>query len=290
MKKKSITDFNDLEGEEWRPVEGFPCYQVSNKGRVVSKRGHTTKLLRPATNPNGYHVVSLAEGSKYGEGKQYTKQVHRLVAEAFLGKAPDESYQIDHIDTNPLNNCVHLNPDGTVDLDKTNLRWVTAEENANNPLTKLHRAECLPRIIEKTSHRVYVYDEDLKLVSAFTSTAEAARQTNQSQGNISSCCQGSLRRLNNRIWSYTQLTSIEEREALETTQKEKRDRNLRSVKRAVTKYAENNRDYYNEKAKKWYNEHREHVREYQRQHYRRKKELSQGILQTQQGEDSPENV
>lgn len=274
MKKKSITDFNDLEGEEWRPVEGFPSYLVSNKGRVISKRGHTTKLLRQAINPNGYNVVSLAEGEKYGQGKQYTKQVHRLVNEAFNGKAPDESYQTDHIDTNPLNNV------------PSNLRWVTAKENSNNPLTKLHRDAARPRIVEKTSMSVYVYDEDLKLVSAFTSTAEAARQTNQSQGNISSCCQGSLRRLNNRIWSYTQLTSIEEREALETTQKEKRDRNLRSVKRAVVKYAENNRDYYNEKAKKWYIENREKVRAYQRERYRKK--VQGRLLREKQGKDTPE--
>ena len=275
--KKSITDFQDLEGEEWREVVGFPCYQVSNKGRVVSKRGNTTKLLRPATNPNGYHVVSLAEGSKYGEGKQYTKQVHRLVAEAFIGKAPEDKQFIDHIDTNPLNNVPE------------NLRWVTAEENANNPLTKLHRAECLPRIVEKTSHRVYVYNEELKLVSAFTSTAEAARQTDNSQGNISSCCQGSLRRLNNLIWSYTQLTSIEEREELEKAQQEKRDRNRRSIKRAVIKYAENNRGYYNEKAKKWYNEHKELIRARQRERYRKKKELQQRILREEQGENPQEN-
>ena len=45
-----------------------------------------------------------------------------MVAEAFIPN-PENKPQVDHIDTNIKNNIV------------TNLRWATAYENSNNPLT-----------------------------------------------------------------------------------------------------------------------------------------------------------
>ena len=48
--------------------------------------------------------------------------IHRLVAHMFLSN-PLNKPQVDHIDTNPTNNCVD------------NLRWVTCKENNNNPLS-----------------------------------------------------------------------------------------------------------------------------------------------------------
>ena len=44
-------------------------------------------------------------------------EVHRLVAQAFLGPPPDDSYEVDHKDRNRKNN------------DISNLQWVTHKEN-----------------------------------------------------------------------------------------------------------------------------------------------------------------
>lgn len=63
------------------------------------------------TNAHGYKVLHI-------RGKTYP--VHRLVAEAFLGLAPEGKPQVDHIDRNRANNCLE------------NLHWVSAKENALN--------------------------------------------------------------------------------------------------------------------------------------------------------------
>lgn len=55
--------------------------------------------------------------------------LHRVVAELFIGPKPGPKYEIDHIDTNKLNNHVD------------NLRWVTRKENLNNPKTRQHNSE-----------------------------------------------------------------------------------------------------------------------------------------------------
>jgi hypothetical protein len=78
---------------EWRPVDVLG-YEVSSEGDVRSvdriiqlARGGTRrlrgKMLQQVVNPRGYRYVSL-----YHEGKQHTRTVHSLVAEAFLGPRP----------------------------------------------------------------------------------------------------------------------------------------------------------------------------------------------------------
>ena len=114
--------------EIWKPIEGFDNYMISNLGRVKSidryvphpKGGikiNKGKLLKPSM--GNYLLVSLNR-----MGKKYTKNIHRLVAEAFIPN-PDNKPCVDHINTIRTDNRVE------------NLRWVTESENMNNPLTKI---------------------------------------------------------------------------------------------------------------------------------------------------------
>jgi hypothetical protein len=116
-----------------------PGYYVSTFGNVYSsKRGKVKKLA--AIDSHGYQRVCLWENAK---GKKH--QIHRLVAEAFIGSAPSAIHQINHIDGVKKNNHV------------SNLEWVTPKENikhgeglglmtqhgSGHPLHKLEKDEVL---------------------------------------------------------------------------------------------------------------------------------------------------
>lgn len=95
-----------------KPIEGFEGYYVNSYGRVWSDK--SKKWLKPAPNGRGYLGVALCR-----DGKQFTKTIHKLVAEVFIpNDDPEHKDTVDHIDGNKTNN--HAD----------NLRWLSREENA----------------------------------------------------------------------------------------------------------------------------------------------------------------
>jgi hypothetical protein len=112
---ETLTAQLDLDFEEWRKVRDWP-YEVSNYGRVrrldwkINRR--STPFLRLHRNiNNGYLFVLLSDWPR-----RITANVHRLVAQAFLGPRPD-GYTVNHIDGNPSN--AHV----------SNLEYVTQSQN-----------------------------------------------------------------------------------------------------------------------------------------------------------------
>ena len=97
--------------EEWRECVEFPAYEVSDKGRVRNK---TTELVLKQRVHNGYFGFFPQK-----DGKKFTKEVHILVAKAFLPN-PKNKPKVDHKDGNSLNNNL------------SNLRWATSTEQAQN--------------------------------------------------------------------------------------------------------------------------------------------------------------
>ena len=95
--------------EVFKPIEGFDGYEVSNKGRVRSRKSLEPIILKPWLS-KGYPTVSLCM-----DGVMNRFQVHTLVLNAFVG--PSEGRFCLHADNNPLNNCVD------------NLSWGTHRAN-----------------------------------------------------------------------------------------------------------------------------------------------------------------
>lgn len=89
-------------------------YQITSSGDVYSLNyNHTGKKrkLKTRKNHSGYHLIGIRVN-----GKCYVKQVHRLVADAFIPN-PENKPQVNHINGNKDDNSVN------------NLEWVTAKEN-----------------------------------------------------------------------------------------------------------------------------------------------------------------
>ena len=103
--------------EEWRNINGYLNYQVSNIGRVKNiKCGRIMKLCASGA---GYSHVNLSLNNT-----ATTITVHRLVALAFIPN-PMNKPSVDHIDnTAKLNNAIE------------NLRWATYHEQRGNTSTR----------------------------------------------------------------------------------------------------------------------------------------------------------
>jgi hypothetical protein len=84
--------------EEWKKINDYPNYSVSNKGNVRNDK--TTRILNLSINGKGYNVVCL-----YRKGR-HTLNVHMIEAIAFLNHNPigHTGLIVDHKDKNPLNN------------------------------------------------------------------------------------------------------------------------------------------------------------------------------------------
>ena len=136
--------------EEWKIIEGFPDYQVSNMGRVKSMNyNHTGEEQILKLRIRGkYPFVDL-----YKDKVRHQIFVHRLVGTAFVPN-PENKPQIDHLDRNKLNN------------NKDNLCWKTASENCLNRKITLLGTNTDERYIsfDKNNKR-YVYQKRLNNIS-----------------------------------------------------------------------------------------------------------------------------
>ncbi len=107
----------NLPYEEWRDVVGYEGdYQISNYGRIKSFKNHKVIIMRFTYTKDGYLEASF---SKNGVKKRIG--VHVVVAKAFIPN-PDDKPQVNHEDTNSLNNCLW------------NLNWATNQENQQHAI------------------------------------------------------------------------------------------------------------------------------------------------------------
>ncbi len=168
--------FEDNE-EEWKPVRGFEGkYEVSNYGRVRSvdhevvcwggSRIVSGRILKQRVE-HGYCRVQLS----LGKNDCVHKQVHRLVAEAFVAN-PYGKPEVNHIDGHKTNNCVF------------NLEWVTSSENSlhalKNGLQQPKTEDDLKKLWAASSKPV-IRDDGKRYVSA----AMAARAIGAEPSSVS---------------------------------------------------------------------------------------------------------
>lgn len=111
--------------EEFRDLQGFDNYQISNLGRIYSKKKRTCLKVKKLGN-SGYYQVRLSK-----DGKYIYKNLHRILAETFIPN-PNNYRTVNHINGNKLDNRI------------SNLEWA-------DDCTQQHQA-CLLGLKPATQH------------------------------------------------------------------------------------------------------------------------------------------
>lgn len=104
-----------MENEVWThlPHPYQEKYLISNMGRIASRHRYKHRLLKPSLNKKRGYIYVCCQV----KNKRRNFLLHRLVAEAFVGRQDPSFNHVDHIDFDRTNNKA------------SNLQWCTQEFN-----------------------------------------------------------------------------------------------------------------------------------------------------------------
>ena len=186
--------------EEWRNIDNFPGYQVSNKGRVRTfwrkkhyETGYGTyrvltdkpMILSQSDDGNGYMKLMLYSKN---DGRRYCKKVHRLVAEAFIPHDGDRD-TVDHI---------RSGEEGKLDNSVENLRWVSRSDN----IKKAYRDWVCDERIRLQNKPVMVTDLWTGEEQYFPSIGSAAYALDLDRSSISHVLIGDMEKVSHYTFEY----------------------------------------------------------------------------------------
>jgi hypothetical protein len=108
------------------PIASCPGYYATTSGKIWS--AHSGKWKSQQLNPYGYYVVKLApEG--WDKANPTTRQVARLVLEAYVGPPPSLKHQANHKNGVKTDNSLF------------NLEWLTPAQNVQHSYDQLGRKQ-----------------------------------------------------------------------------------------------------------------------------------------------------
>jgi hypothetical protein len=143
-------------GEQWRSVEGFPGYLVSDAGRVIGRRG---RPLRLGTHEKGYRQACMMR-----DGRLFCRRVHRLVLTAFVGPPSSPAMVGAHLNGAPGDNRL------------SNLAWVSQSENLSH--RKVHGTE----IVGERNGRSVLTSQDVACIRRRLAAGDTGRSIAEAYG------------------------------------------------------------------------------------------------------------
>lgn len=152
--------FKDIAGTDGK-------YQISNFGKVYNTKAG--RFLKGGLSSSGYMRVVLTIN-----GKRVYKNIHRLIAEAFIPN-PDNLPFINHINEEKTDNSIE------------NLEWCTQEHN-NTWGSK--------------AYNILQFDKQGNFIKEYQSRVYAARAVGITPDAITMCCSGSQQTAAGYIWRY----------------------------------------------------------------------------------------
>lgn len=198
--------------EVWKPVPGFEgYYEVSNYCRYRSLE--RTITYRNGTKRKRKSVVLKHDKSNKGEfgswervtlskNNEHTRVfVYRTAMEAFGIPNPENLPCVNHKDENPSNNFIFVNPDGTVDPEKSNIEWCTHEYN-NAYGTARERQSETQKNTRKDRKPVSQYTLEGKYLTTWKSLHQIERELGFFRNNIKAVCEGKRTQSHGFIWKY----------------------------------------------------------------------------------------
>ncbi len=121
------------------------------------------------------------------------------MAEAFLPN-PNNLPCVNHKDENPMNNYIHINPDGSVNPELSNLEWCSYEYNSNYGTS-------IQRTREKKFKPIFQYTLTGEFVNEWDSCYTAAKVLGINGQSLRACCRGERKTSHGYIWKYKTLPS-----------------------------------------------------------------------------------
>jgi len=177
--------------EEWRIINEFPNYDVSNLGNIRNNKSN--KIMKICIKSGYYHVSLLNTSVKK------TLKVHRLVALAFI-ENPKNKSEVNHKDKNKLNN--HVN----------NLEWMTRQEN------NIHRCEGLKMTsnknkpifrIDKNTNEILEKYNSIELAGIWAFQNGYTKTIHNGRNSIGNCVNGLSSSAYTFKWKYEENDELE---------------------------------------------------------------------------------
>jgi hypothetical protein len=151
--------------EVWKPVVGHEGYEVSDLGRIAVIKNGERFIRKPNS---GTHYLSISFKKRQEDRTQTSKNIHVVVAEAFIGPRPS-GMVVRHIDGNRYNNAA------------SNVCYGTPNENVYDAVNhKTYKGSKNGRSVFDERHVLLIR----MLLDKGSGTSELARQLGVSIGTI----------------------------------------------------------------------------------------------------------